>query len=38
LAKETLPIGNGANQPETNPFELTRDEIAGLIDDAHGCG
>ncbi len=30
-------MGNAANQPETNPFELTRDETAGLINDAHGC-
>jgi hypothetical protein len=30
-------MGNGAKLSETNPFELTRDEIAGLITDAHGC-
>ncbi len=26
-----------ANQEEANPFELTRDEISALINDANGC-
>lgn len=30
-------MANGAKPQETNPFELTRDEITALINDANGC-
>jgi PPOX class probable F420-dependent enzyme len=32
-----MPMSDAANQSEANPFELTRDQINGLINDAHGC-
>jgi hypothetical protein len=35
--RKGTPMSNDAKQPDSSPFELTRDEIAGLIHDAHGC-
>jgi hypothetical protein len=30
-------MGETAKPEQTNPYELTRDEIAGVVGDAHGC-